>query len=151
MRERPQAQLLFRNRPQLGQTVGLHDQEPDDECAEDHEFGMGHRRGGDGHTHEVAGPGQELVQENRQDHDERRAKEQALREREATENYAKQLIEENKKLQAQLHEGSKVFIEQGKTVAETDIAHIVDVAIGQPKSQDSVASSIGIFSIFKQR
>jgi adenylosuccinate synthase len=47
-------------------------------------------------------------------HDERRAKEQALREREATESYAKQLIEENKKLQHQISSGSKVLIEQSQ-------------------------------------
>ena len=50
-------------------------------------------------------------------HDERRAKEQALREREATESYAKQLIEENKKLQQQLSSGSKVLIEQSQSSA----------------------------------
>ena len=43
-------------------------------------------------------------------HDERRAKEEALREREAAENFAKQVYEENKKLQQQLSSGSKVFI-----------------------------------------
>jgi len=50
-------------------------------------------------------------------HDERRAKEQALREREATEAYAKQIIEENKKLQQQLSSGSKVLIEQSQSSA----------------------------------
>jgi hypothetical protein len=50
-------------------------------------------------------------------HDERRAKEQALREREATEAYARQIIEENKKLQQQLSSGSKVLIEQSQSSA----------------------------------
>lgn len=51
-------------------------------------------------------------------HDERRAKEQALREREAAENYAKQIIEENKRLQQQLANGSQKYIETSKTAAE---------------------------------
>lgn len=54
-------------------------------------------------------------------HDERRAKEEALREREAAENYAKQIIEENKRLQQQLAQGSKVLIETTKTAAETKL------------------------------
>ena len=54
-------------------------------------------------------------------HDERRAKEQALREREATENYAKQLIEENKRLQQQLSSGSKVLIEQSQSSAAIEL------------------------------
>ena len=54
-------------------------------------------------------------------HDERRAKEQALREREATENYAKQLIDENKKLQQQISSGSKVLIEQSQSSAQLEL------------------------------
>jgi len=54
-------------------------------------------------------------------HDERRAKETALREREAAEQFAKQVYEENKRLQKQLAEGSQVFIEQSKTAAATDL------------------------------
>ena len=54
-------------------------------------------------------------------HDERRAKEQALREREATETYARQLIEENKKLQQQLSSGSKVLIEQSQSSAQLEL------------------------------
>jgi hypothetical protein len=54
-------------------------------------------------------------------HDERRAKEQALREREATETYARQVIEENKKLQQQLSSGSKVFIEQSQSSAQIEL------------------------------
>jgi hypothetical protein len=52
-------------------------------------------------------------------HDERRAKEAALREREAAESYARQVLEENKKLQEQLSTGSKQFIETSKAAAET--------------------------------
>ena len=55
-------------------------------------------------------------------HDERRAKEEALREREAAENYAKQIIEENKRLQQQLATGSKALIETTKSAAESALA-----------------------------
>jgi hypothetical protein len=54
-------------------------------------------------------------------HDERRAKEEALREREAAENFAKQVYEENKKLQQQLSSGSKVFIEQSQSSAQLEL------------------------------
>lgn len=54
-------------------------------------------------------------------HDERRAKEEALREREAAENFARQVYEENKKLQAQLANGSKIMVEQSKTVAAKEL------------------------------
>jgi hypothetical protein len=54
-------------------------------------------------------------------HDERRAKEEALREREAAENFAKQVYEENKRLQQQLSNGSKVFIEQSQSTAQKDL------------------------------
>ena len=54
-------------------------------------------------------------------HDERRAKEEALRERQAAEAYAKQIYEENKQLQQQLSQGSEVYIEQAKKVAEKDL------------------------------
>lgn len=55
-------------------------------------------------------------------HDERRAKEEALREREAAETFAKQVFEENKKLQQQLASGSKAYIEQSKSSAESELA-----------------------------
>lgn len=51
-------------------------------------------------------------------HDERRAKEEAFRERQAAENFAKQVYEENQRLQHQLSEGSKMFIEQGQSAAQ---------------------------------
>lgn len=51
-------------------------------------------------------------------HDERRAKEEALREREAAETYARQVLEENKRLQQQLANGSQKFIETSKTAAQ---------------------------------
>ena len=54
-------------------------------------------------------------------HDERREKEAALREREAAENFARQMYEENMALQRQLSEGSKIFIEQGKSAAQLEL------------------------------
>jgi len=54
-------------------------------------------------------------------HDERRAKEEALREREAAEAFARQVFEENKKLQQQLATGSKAYIETSKSAAETEL------------------------------
>ena len=54
-------------------------------------------------------------------HDERRAKESALREREAAETYARQVIEENKRLQQQLASGSKVLIEQSQSSAAIEL------------------------------
>lgn len=54
-------------------------------------------------------------------HDERRAKEAALREREAAEKFARQVFEENKRLKQQLESGSKVLIEQTKTSAATEL------------------------------
>ena len=54
-------------------------------------------------------------------HDERRAKEEALREREAAENFARQVYEENKKLQAKLADGSKIMVEQSKSAAVKEL------------------------------
>ena len=55
-------------------------------------------------------------------HDERRAKEQAEREREAAEAFARQVYEENKRLQMQVANGSKAFIETAKGAAEAELA-----------------------------
>jgi hypothetical protein len=54
-------------------------------------------------------------------HDERRAKESAVREREAAETIARQLYEENRALQQKLASGSEEYIEQAKKVAETEM------------------------------
>lgn len=54
-------------------------------------------------------------------HDERRAKEEALRERQAAENFARQVFEENKRLQQQLASGSEVLIEQNKSTAQAEL------------------------------
>ena len=53
-------------------------------------------------------------------HDERRAKEEALREREAAEKLTKQLWDQNRKLQEQVSLGSKAYIEQSKSSAELE-------------------------------
>lgn len=55
-------------------------------------------------------------------HDERRAKEEALRERQAAEAYAKQILEENKRLQQQLASGSQAYIEQSKSSADIELS-----------------------------
>jgi hypothetical protein len=54
-------------------------------------------------------------------HDERRAKETALREREAAEDFARQVYEENRRLKGQLKTGSEVFIEQNKSTAQIEL------------------------------
>jgi hypothetical protein len=54
-------------------------------------------------------------------HDERRAKEQAFREREAAEEFAKQVFTENKRLQQQLSTGSEAYIEQSKSAAQIEL------------------------------
>jgi len=53
-------------------------------------------------------------------HDERRAKEEALREREAAEKLAKQLWDQNRRLQEQVELGSRAYIEQSKSSAEME-------------------------------
>ena len=55
-------------------------------------------------------------------HDERRAKELALREREAAENFARQVLDENKRLKGQLEAGSKVLIQQSQQSATGELA-----------------------------
>jgi hypothetical protein len=40
MRERPQAHFLLANGPQLGQAMGLHDQEPHNQGAENNQLGV---------------------------------------------------------------------------------------------------------------
>lgn len=55
-------------------------------------------------------------------HDIRREKEEADRMREEAIRAAQFMADENRKLQAQLHEGSKIFIEQGKSGAEAELS-----------------------------
>jgi hypothetical protein len=59
-------------------------------------------------------------------HDERRAKEEALREREAAEQFAKQVFEENKRLKQQLSNGSKAYIATSKTAAQAELESAKD-------------------------
>jgi len=54
-------------------------------------------------------------------HDERRAKETAERERLELENYAKQLVDENKTLHNNAAKSNKALLEQGKKQAEKDV------------------------------
>ncbi len=75
-------------------------------------------------------------------HDERRAKEAALREREAAEQYARQVLEENKKLQKQLASGSHVLVEQSKAAA----ANALEVAKKKYKEAYESADSDAIVS-----
>jgi hypothetical protein len=55
-------------------------------------------------------------------HDERRAKETAVRERSAAEDFARNILAENKRLQQQVASGSEVYIAQSKTVAESELS-----------------------------
>ena len=54
-------------------------------------------------------------------HDERRAKEQAERERVAAEEFARKVYEENRKLKEQLKTGSEAFIETSKSAVQTEL------------------------------
>jgi len=56
-------------------------------------------------------------------HDERRAKEAALREREALETYAKQLVTENKKLQGSVDKGHNALIESARKQVEAELGN----------------------------
>jgi hypothetical protein len=53
-------------------------------------------------------------------HDERRAKEQALRERQELEAYAQRIVEENKNLKGNFSKSQEALLEQAKRVAETE-------------------------------
>jgi hypothetical protein len=57
-------------------------------------------------------------------HDERRAKESALREREEAIRVAQSIAEENRKLKGSLHEGHQVLIEQAKTATEKELDEV---------------------------
>jgi len=54
-------------------------------------------------------------------HDERRAKEAAFRERQAAEEFAKKVFEENKKLKETLTSGEKSFIDTAKNAANLEL------------------------------
>jgi len=54
-------------------------------------------------------------------HDERRAKEALLREKQELERFAQQMLEENKKLKTTVHEGSQQFVSMAQTAAEAKL------------------------------
>ncbi len=54
-------------------------------------------------------------------HDERREKEQAMRERMAAEDLARRILDENKKLKGKLTEGEKYYLETYKSAAELEL------------------------------
>jgi hypothetical protein len=54
-------------------------------------------------------------------HEERRAKESALREREEAVKLAQQIVEENKKLKGSLHQGQSALLEQAKKVVANEM------------------------------
>lgn len=54
-------------------------------------------------------------------HDERRVKDEALRERQAAEDLAKRLLEENKRLKTKLSEGEKSYLDTYKSAAELEL------------------------------
>ena len=55
-------------------------------------------------------------------HDERRAKEEAMREREAMQAYAKQLVEENQQLKTKSNQSHNALIESAKKQIQSDLA-----------------------------
>jgi len=57
-------------------------------------------------------------------HEERRAKEAALREREEAIRVAQSIAEENRKLKGSLHEGQQVLIEQAKSATEKELEEV---------------------------
>ena len=56
-------------------------------------------------------------------HDERRAKEQALREREELYSYAQQLVEENRGLKSSQTKNQTILLDQAKRTAESELEH----------------------------
>jgi hypothetical protein len=54
-------------------------------------------------------------------HDERRAKEAILREKEELERVTQQLIDDNKRLKQTVHSGTEQYMSQAKTLAETEL------------------------------
>jgi len=60
-------------------------------------------------------------------HDERREKESALRERQAAEELAKRMLEENRKLKTKLSEGEKSYLDTYKSAAELEL-HVAEKA-----------------------
>ena len=72
-------------------------------------------------------------------HDERRAKEAALREKEEAIKLAQQIVEENKKLKGSLHQGQSALLEQAKKVVANEMKEAKDKFKAAYESGDSEA------------
>jgi len=86
-------------------------------------------------------------------HDERRAKESALREREEAINVAKQIIEENKKLKGSLHQGQNALHEQAKKVVANEMEQAKQrfKAAYESGDADAVANAQEAMTVAKMR
>ena len=78
MRERPESQLLLRRHPEPGETMGLDDQEKDNQRPEDYQFRVRSRGGGNGNPDQRPERRQELAEEDRQDDNEGSTEEACL-------------------------------------------------------------------------
>jgi hypothetical protein len=72
-------------------------------------------------------------------HDERRAKEMALREKEEAIKLAQQIVEENKKLKGSLHQGQSALLEQAKKVVANEMKEAKDKFKAAYESGDAEA------------
>ena len=72
-------------------------------------------------------------------HDERRAKEAALREKEEAIKVAQQIVEENKKLKGSLHQGQNALLEQAKKVVANEMKEAKDKFKAAYESGDAEA------------
>ena len=72
-------------------------------------------------------------------HDERRAKEMALREKEEAIKMAQQIVEENKKLKGSLHQGQNALLEQAKKVVANEMKEAKDKFKAAYESGDAEA------------
>jgi hypothetical protein len=86
-------------------------------------------------------------------HDERRAKETALREREEAITVAKQIIEENKKLKGSLHQGQSALHEQAKKVVANEMEQAKQrfKAAYESGDADAVANAQEAMTVAKMR
>jgi hypothetical protein len=86
-------------------------------------------------------------------HDERRAKETALREREEAIKVAQQIIEENKKLKGSLHQGQNALHEQAKKVVANEMEQAKQrfKAAYESGDADAVANAQEAMTVAKMR
>ena len=75
-------------------------------------------------------------------HEERRAKEAALREREEAVKLAQQIVEENKKLKGSLHQGQSALLEQAKKVVANELKEAKDKFKAAYENGDSEALAV---------